>query len=146
MTYGWVLLTIIAILGAMVYFDVLNPSILLPERCTLGYRLGCQDFIITPAQIRVSAFNSFPDDMVITSFNFSSSAMQGSCNTSLFPEDNLPLASGQTQTFSMNCAALSNVRESGKVKFSTLTFYYLNASGPIYQFPLYGEIYAKIEK
>src|SRR3989338_8170279 len=47
MTYGWAILVVLVVIGALAYFGVLNPSILLPEKCTFGAGLGCQDFLIT---------------------------------------------------------------------------------------------------
>ena len=44
MTYGWAILVVLIVIGALAYFGVFNPSNLLPERCALQQGLGCQDW------------------------------------------------------------------------------------------------------
>ena len=40
-TYGWAFLVILVMIGALAYFGVLNPSGLLPSRCTFSPELQC---------------------------------------------------------------------------------------------------------
>ncbi|OIO63458.1 hypothetical protein COT48_06020 [Candidatus Woesearchaeota archaeon CG08_land_8_20_14_0_20_47_9] len=47
MTYGWAILVVLVVVGALSYFGVLNPKALIPERCTLPSGLTCKDFKIT---------------------------------------------------------------------------------------------------
>jgi len=44
MTYGWAILVVLVAIGALAYFGVLNPSRFLPESCTVGPGIGCDDF------------------------------------------------------------------------------------------------------
>ena len=44
MTYGWAILVVLIAIGALAYFGVLNPSKFLPESCTIGPGLSCDDF------------------------------------------------------------------------------------------------------
>ena len=46
MTYGWAILVVLVVIGALAYFGVLNPQNLLPEKCTLPMGLYCKDHII----------------------------------------------------------------------------------------------------
>jgi len=46
MTYGWAILVVLVVIGALSYFGVLNPQNLLPEKCTLPMGLYCKDHII----------------------------------------------------------------------------------------------------
>ncbi|MCD4759655.1 hypothetical protein K8R33_02115 [archaeon] len=46
MTYGWAILVVLIAIGALAYFGVLNPSKFLPESCTIGPGIGCDDFKI----------------------------------------------------------------------------------------------------
>ena len=41
MTYGWAILVVLAAIGALAYFGVLNPSNLLPDKCTASPGTGC---------------------------------------------------------------------------------------------------------
>ena len=40
-TYGWAFLVILLMIGAMMYFGILNPNKFLPERCTTSTGFQC---------------------------------------------------------------------------------------------------------
>jgi len=44
MTYGWAILVVLIAIGALAYFGVLNPERFLPETCTVGPGISCDDF------------------------------------------------------------------------------------------------------
>ena len=44
MTYGWAFLVILIVIGAFVYFDVLNPAGLVPARCSFPAGFSCTEF------------------------------------------------------------------------------------------------------
>ena len=44
MTYGWAILVVLAAIGALAYFGVLNPGNFLPEKCALPSGMACIDF------------------------------------------------------------------------------------------------------
>lgn len=52
MTYGWAILVVLVIIGALGYFGVLNPSNLVPEKCTMQTGLTCQDYKLEPDQTK----------------------------------------------------------------------------------------------
>ena len=41
MTYGWAILVVLAAIGALAYFGVLNPSNFLPDQCIASTGFGC---------------------------------------------------------------------------------------------------------
>jgi hypothetical protein len=43
-TYGWAIVAILVVLGALTYFGFLNPSRYLPARCDFGAQLECVDY------------------------------------------------------------------------------------------------------
>ena len=49
MTYGWAILVVLVAIAALAYFGVLNPGRFLPESCTIGAGVACQDFKVTAA-------------------------------------------------------------------------------------------------
>ena len=49
MTYGWAILVVLIVVGALAYFGVLNPSNLIPERCAFPASLTCNDYQIGSA-------------------------------------------------------------------------------------------------
>ena len=46
-TYGWAFLVILIMIAALAYFGILNPSKLLPNRCTFGVEFQCIDHQIS---------------------------------------------------------------------------------------------------
>ncbi len=46
MTYGWAILVVLVVIGALAYFGVLNPENLLPEKCTLPMGLYCKEHAV----------------------------------------------------------------------------------------------------
>jgi hypothetical protein len=46
MTYGWAILVVLVVIGALAYFGILKPEISLPERCELQQGFYCKDFRI----------------------------------------------------------------------------------------------------
>src|SRR3989338_423825 len=46
MTYGWAILVVLIVIGALSYFGVLNPTIMLPEKCTLQMGLYCKNHLM----------------------------------------------------------------------------------------------------
>jgi hypothetical protein len=44
MTYGWAILVVLVVIGALAYFGVLNPQNLLPDRCEMQQGFYCKDY------------------------------------------------------------------------------------------------------
>lgn len=66
-TYGWAFLAILATVGVMSYFGLLNPSKYIPDSCQFGNQLNCQDHYLDDNQNIVIRFqNNFEDDISIT--------------------------------------------------------------------------------
>ena len=47
MTYGWAIMVVMVMIGALAYFGVTNPQSYLPEKCTVSQEFGCVDFTLT---------------------------------------------------------------------------------------------------
>jgi hypothetical protein len=43
-TYGWAILVILVMIGAIAYFGIINPDKFLPTRCIVSPEFNCQDF------------------------------------------------------------------------------------------------------
>jgi hypothetical protein len=63
MTYGWAILVVLASIGALAYFGVLNPSKSLPSSCTIAPGFGCDDFIVTSNTVQLVLRNGLGDDL-----------------------------------------------------------------------------------
>src|SRR3989344_6250981 len=44
MTYGWAILVVLVVIGALAYFGVLSPAKLLPDKCTSTAGFQCTDY------------------------------------------------------------------------------------------------------
>ncbi|MBI2145009.1 hypothetical protein HYU18_01665 [Candidatus Woesearchaeota archaeon] len=80
MTYGWAILVVLVVIGALAYFGVLSPSTLLPEKCTFPVSVSCTDFGFDEAgttTIRMMLQNSAGKDMVVWSVDAVSDALGG---------------------------------------------------------------------
>ncbi len=81
MTYGWAILVVLVVIGALAYFGVLNPSNLLPEKCTFPLQLSCRDQKIGTANIKFVLQNGAGKDMKITNVTVKSEAISNAGKT-----------------------------------------------------------------
>jgi len=51
MTYGWAILVVLACIGALAYFGVLNPERFMPEKCILPSGMACTDFVVVNSRL-----------------------------------------------------------------------------------------------
>ena len=65
MTYGWAILVVLVVIGALSYFGVLSPSTLLPEKCTFPVSISCTDFTVTTGTVSINLQNGAGRDMII---------------------------------------------------------------------------------
>ncbi len=59
MTYGWAIMVVLIVIGALAYFGVLNPQRLLPPKCTFPTGLSCRDHIVTASgdEVKINLVN-----------------------------------------------------------------------------------------
>ena len=81
MTYGWAILVVLVVIGALAYFGVLDPSKLLPEKCTLQMGLYCKDHQIsqTNGNINLKLENGMGKGIIMTSVNVTGEAFEDGC-------------------------------------------------------------------
>ncbi len=104
MTYGWAILVVLVVIGALAYFGVLSPATLLPEKCTFPVSISCTDFSIGASSITLILLNGAGRDMVVTSVSASSQALGDasggqSCSTAA---GNTTLRNGASTTFTLS--------------------------------------------
>ncbi len=104
MTYGWAILVVLVVIGALAYFGVLNPQQFLPKKCLFVTGLVCEDSKFTaPAdvgtgQIRIN--NGLGNDIQVTSLNITSEAGGVMDCEAIIGET---LSAGQTSTYTLDC-------------------------------------------
>ncbi|MBI3036446.1 hypothetical protein HYY73_01640 [Candidatus Woesearchaeota archaeon] len=75
MTYGWAILVVLVVIGALSYFGVLSPSTLLPEKCTFPVSISCTDHEVSGISITLILQNGAGRDMLITRVSAASEAL-----------------------------------------------------------------------
>ena len=147
-TYGWAFLIILIMIGTLAYFGILNPSKALPNRCTFGSELACEDYQIsaTANTFKFRLKNIVAQPISVSAITFGSEgSTQYSC-TLTSPALAYSFPSGNTTDFSFtscNSAAAGFVSgEKGKV-LVTITYNTLS-SGNTYSRQVKGEVYAGI--
>ncbi|MCX6706723.1 MAG: hypothetical protein NT001_01120 [Candidatus Woesearchaeota archaeon] len=67
LTYGWAIVAVLVVFGALTYFKVLDPSKLLPETCNFGPGIGkCIDFEVTSNKMTLTLMNGLGDPVTFT--------------------------------------------------------------------------------
>ena len=79
MTYGWAILVVLVVIGALAYFGVLNPNILVPEKCTMATGLSCKDYKISGSSVFLYFENGMGKTIEVTNVSV------------LNPQDSLPI-------------------------------------------------------
>ena len=122
MTYGWAILVVLVVIGALAYFGVLNPQNLLPEKCTLPMGLYCRDYLIDSTgtgSIRLRLENGMGQGIMIRSINITGDVLTG-CDSD-DKTDGLyngitgwHLANGDSDTVTITCMEVASF--TGKTK------------------------------
>jgi len=151
MTYGWALLGILLVVSVIVYFGVIDPNMFVPERCELGYRLACKDYMVSKSlqQVNFLAVNNFPEGIYITEVKVFNPKFSAPCVLTIpGPSNAGGILVGEVKAISVPCSSeLSKITSSKKVSFDVNITYYLNGTGfppNALLFPLYGEIYTRL--
>jgi len=74
MTYGWAILVVLVVIGALAYFGVLNPQQFLPRKCQFAQGLVCMDHKLssTATELHLLLNNGLGRDISIKLLNFTS--------------------------------------------------------------------------
>lgn len=116
MTYGWALLVVLAAIGALAYFGVLNPSRLLPASCTITPGIGCDEFKVTANSVQLLLRNGMGNDL--TSATIAISGCITSAATSWTAGSVLGGTSGTTLTGCTNGAVGSRFKQDVNVTYT----------------------------
>lgn len=65
MTYGWALILISTVLGALFYFDIFSLQDIKPDVCTLTPGLVCDEVVVHPSNFSIKATNAMGEDITI---------------------------------------------------------------------------------
>ncbi|RLE42165.1 hypothetical protein DRJ48_04100 [Candidatus Woesearchaeota archaeon] len=159
MTYGWAILVVLVVIGALAYFGILNPSTLLPERCEIQMGLYCKDHLVQTdasdnGKILLTIENGRGSDIRIALINLSSDTLGTYClwNGSLVGGDRL-IRNGASESFVINastgsgsCSIDSDYKgTNSKHKWDVIIKWYSVASGSQYTHTAGGQLMASVE-
>ncbi|MGM5485037.1 MAG: hypothetical protein ACQEP1_04160 [Nanobdellota archaeon] len=105
MTYGWAILVVLVIIGALAYFGVLSPGKLVPERCQIESGINCQDWQLDAGDESVSLViqNSKGREIVINNLTLDESQGDAVCENI---SSETTINNGETDTISADCSGL----------------------------------------
>lgn len=147
-TYGWAFIVIIIMIGAMAYFGILNPRNLLPDRCSFGTEIGCEDFLLSANgdDVRLRLKNNVGEVIKVTEINFTSdSATSFTCTGA----PSLPNAwtSGTIEDLAWDTCNwdAAGVQAGNKEKIKIKLTYHTLRSGSNYPHVIQGEIFGGVQ-
>ena len=70
MTYGWVILIGLTVIGALSYFGVFNLQDVVPDKCELGPGLECVDYHISQGEAVLDVQNTLDRKITIKELSF----------------------------------------------------------------------------
>jgi len=151
MTYGWAIMVILVMIGALAYFGVFNAGDLLPEKCVFTTGFTCRDFTAYhnggDLQVLFLLENGLGTSVrIVSAPSITVSGVSATCtNGSAFP---ITIGSGETRTFA--CTDVDNGLGAGtslgvgqRVKAS-ISLNYTEITG-VFPHPVSGEIQTKIQ-
>jgi len=166
MTYGWAILVVLVVIGALSYFGVLNPQNLLPEKCTLPMGLYCKDHVIKQGgdlngSVSLKLENGMGRGIIITNITVKGANGQvvHDCYINLTTEppgkpsgynhlSGWHLANGDMDSVTINCSSVDEF--TGKTK-ADITLVYCSDTSindtdcAAYSHTMEGDLMAKVE-
>jgi len=151
MTYGWAILVVLVVIGALSYFGVLSPATLLPEKCTFPVSVNCVDHSITGTGVTIILQNGAGRDMIVREISASSDALGagGGGEDCSLPStaEGLTLRNGERLQYDLsdeNPAEACVFRDTGRDKNRyNITVYYSWSDSPTITHRLAGDLLAK---
>ena len=135
MTYGWAILLIVIVISAFTYFGVLSPSRLLPNRCSFGPEISCEEFSFqAPATVKFRFKNNLGTsaDFDISLESVDGYGQDGTCGG--------PFTIGAGKVQEAVCTLVPGGFPSDE-KIKMLVYMNYTKLGGSYKTPVYGEIY-----
>ena len=147
MTYGWAILVVIAAIGALAYFGVLDSAKFAPESCTIMPGISCDDFRVTDTgRVEINILNGKGQDLTGVSVSLTSSETEETLCTLTCVEGcsgTDSLTDGSLSKWSSDECSITEVR-GNKFKGNILFAYSLTSSGLSHSET--GELSSKVEE
>jgi hypothetical protein len=162
MTYGWAILVVLVVIGALAYFGILKPETSLPDRCELQQGFYCKDFRILDAAaadvdtISFTFQNGRGTSMMVERVQVigTGDVSQITCTTgdTLLSETwsnkfGRYIENGASTNLAVPCGAnaLDDLVGSGKKKFNIVITWFDATSTPEFAHTMNGQLLANVE-
>lgn len=165
MTYGWVILIVLVVIGSLVYFGILSPSTILGSKCILQMGLYCKDHKVDSdsRMIFLELRNTKGKGILINQVNITGNAL-GEKGCLLIPSTKLPpkysnpldeifngnpglrLKSEKSAMLPVRCFDQIFGYAGGKAKVDIKIRWHYDDSSSNYNHMASGELYTKIKK
>ena len=78
-TYGWAILAVMVVIGALAYFGVFNTKRYINDECLFGNQLFCEDFVINSdnPKLNITLRNNYDVNIAINTFNITTKYASG---------------------------------------------------------------------
>ncbi len=142
MTYAWAFVAMLIIIAAFVYFGILNPRQLLPDRCNFAAEIGCKDMMLGSNGMQLMLQNNVGESIVIDDLNVKIGETQLSCASLVV---GTTWASGETLNVPVVCDfSGTGFVEGNKAKLDLKLKYYSTKAGSAFSREVYGEVLAVV--
>ena len=114
MTYGWVILAVLVVLGILFFSTsgLTDTTLFLPEECEFYISVICFDYLVKQDEIQLSIVNAAGRAMIVKNIIATSNALEGQCELALDHRGEnlrgLPLKDGEKFLFNLNVTTRSS--------------------------------------
>ncbi len=84
MTYGWAILVVLVVIGALASMGIMNPQKIIPNKCNTPVGMACEDYVVTTnaednGTILLVLTNSRGEGITFTYINATSDELNTNC-------------------------------------------------------------------
>jgi uncharacterized protein (UPF0333 family) len=154
MTYGWVIMMVLIVVGVLAYMGVFNFRDMVPERCELQSDLKCLDYKVTlnggaTSNVRLVVQNGLGYGIYVTNVSITADGVPANqCynySSSLPTHTQIPNGVTKDLIELTNCQSFpSSMALGNKKKFNVKITYYLMGSDPGNSHIIQGELFTKV--
>lgn len=137
-TYAWAFIVIAIMIAALVYFGILSPSKLLPDRCIFGSEFECIAHVLGTNGVSLKLKSNVAEPIIISAINASSENGQLSCASPLIGAIWNP---GEIKGIPIQCDFSNSIKQGGKEKVNLNIKYHSIKAGEPYTKEANGEIF-----
>ena len=142
-TYGWAFLVILVMIGTLAYFGILNPSRILPNRCTFSSEFSCSDHLLKADEVRVKLKNNLGEPIELTSVSLTKD--DGTVLSCTAPALGTWRAGEVKELAWTSCTAPTGLIQGNKGKVLIGLKYYSSSSTSTYTKESQGDVYSTVQ-